>query len=955
MRRIAAALWLAAALCSAAAAQAPPPQTPFLRVDTTMHGARVRKLVHDAPRDRLLTASDDKTVRLWQLPKGRLLRVFRVPIADGFEGRVYAADMHPDGRIVAAGGWTGWDFDGTGAIYLFDVETGELARRIGGFTETIGTLAFSPDGRFLAVGLLGAQGLRILRTSDYAEVARDVEYGDRILDLGFARDGRLAVASLDGLIRLYDPALRLVGRRKTGTGKQPLSIKFSPDGELIAVGFSDLAPPAVHRASDLTLAYSVDGAALRGQRRLQNIQWNDSGESLYATGEQEGVGKGRIHRWRERGRGPTETVEVDAQRPGSLWPIARGRMAFASEDPLIGVLDGAGKVDVVVRSDLPDLRAHAGALRVAADASVVEFHTRNAADARTTLNVKERSAQRAPGSTPGLTEARSGTPAFRLADGARPSLNGVPLALDDYELLRSSAVAPDGRSIVVGTEWSVRAFDRNAKPLWRYRTSGVVWQLAPSADGRSVVAAVGDGTLRWLRADDGVEYLAAYVHPTTLEWIAWTPQGYYLSSTQGDQHIGWHLNRGHDEAPLFYRAVQFERLLYRPDIVDAALVARSPAPAVGVPRRGRAFDIAELRRIAPPVIRLSSAAGARVRIDAQSVGLPMRDLTVYVNNVPITASRARPLGDGDARRVSREVEVDLAEPENVVRVEISTGESLGVRELVVDAQPQARARAPAGGDLYVLAVGVNRFPQLRPNNQSADLDYAARDATEVARFFERHGPRHFRKVHVRLLADDAPQPPARENIVRALEFMRNAGARDTVLLFLASHGISDPRGNYYFVPADATTGDWMGATGGLDDVPSLLHGSVFFEALREAAGRRVLMVDTCHARGIESRLDLHSLVKRSASSIISLVVATKANEMSQEYAAGRHGLFTYAFLEALRGNADRDGDGLVTLVEAFDRALPIVDAHRDPSHKQTPQLHAPWPLDRTVLVRRGAD
>ncbi len=930
-----------------------------------MHTARVRKLVFDAPRDRLLTASDDKTVRLWQMPKGRLLRVFRVPIADGFEGRVYVADMHPQGRIVAAGGWTGWDFDGAGSVYLYDADTGEMVRRIGGFPETIGTLSFSPDGRHLAVGLLGAKGLRILRTSDYTEVARDIDYGDRILDAGFAGDGRLAVASLDGYLRLYDASFRLVGRRKTSTGQQPLSIKFSPDAQWIGVGFSDLAPPAVYRASDLTLAWSVDASALRGQRRLQNIQWNDSGESIYATGEQSGLGKGRIYRWRQQGRGAAETIEVDAQRPGSLWPMKAGRMAFASEDPLIGVLDATGQVEVVVRPDVADLRAHAGALRLSEDATTVEFHARNSADARVRLSIKQRSALRPAAGDRELRPARAPPPGWRLNDGsvgARPSLNDAPLALDDYEFVRSSAVAPNERLLALGTEWSVRAFDRGARPLWRYRASGVVWQVVVSADSRSIVAAVSDGTLRWLRAEDGVEYLAAYVHPVSLEWIAWTPQGYYVSSTQGDQSIGWHLNRGADEAPLFYRAVQFERLLYRPDIVDAALASHHPQPPVTAASRKPAFDIADLRRIAPPRIRLATvatsdtqAAGpsrARVRIDAQAMNLPMRDLTVYVNNVPVTPSRARALAGDETRSVIREVEVDLSEPENVVRVEVWNGESLGLHELIVDAQASAGPpQPPAAGDLYVLAVGVNQFAQLRPNNQSADLDFATRDAQQVAEFFRTSGPGQFRNVHVRLLSDDSAQRPTREAIVKSFDFLADAGARDTVIVFLASHGISDSRGNYYFVPADATTGDWMGAIGGLDDSPSLIHWSVFFEALRQAAGRRVLIVDTCHARGIEGRLDLHSLVKRSASSLFSLVVATKANEQSQEYAEGRHGLFTYALLESLRGKSDADGDGRVTLLEAFNGAVPIVEKYRHPSMPQTPQLHAPWPLEQTVLVR----
>ena len=53
----------------------------------------------------------------------------------------------PDGRTIAAGGWTGWDWDRQGAVYLFDAESGEMTRRLGGFPDVIGALAFSRDGR----------------------------------------------------------------------------------------------------------------------------------------------------------------------------------------------------------------------------------------------------------------------------------------------------------------------------------------------------------------------------------------------------------------------------------------------------------------------------------------------------------------------------------------------------------------------------------------------------------------------------------------------------------------------------------------------------------------------------------------------------------------------------------------------------------------------------------------
>ena len=192
------------------------------------------------------------------------------------KGASTSSTSTPTVGSVAAGGWTGWDFDGKASIYLFDVDTGELVRRIGGFPETIGTLAFSPDGRHLAVGLHGAQGLRVLRTSDYAEVTQDTEYGDRILDLDFAPDGRLAVrrstATSDSTTSATADWTAKDDDRATTAVDQVLA-----QWPLIAVGFNDLAPPAIYLSADLTLSDSVDASSIRDQQRLQNIQWSDRG------------------------------------------------------------------------------------------------------------------------------------------------------------------------------------------------------------------------------------------------------------------------------------------------------------------------------------------------------------------------------------------------------------------------------------------------------------------------------------------------------------------------------------------------------------------------------------------------------------------------------------------------------------------------------------------------------
>ena len=47
-------------------------------------------------------------------------------------------------------------------------------------------------------------GLRVLdREKDWSEAFRDNQYGDRSHGAAFSHDGRLATASFDGLIRLY--------------------------------------------------------------------------------------------------------------------------------------------------------------------------------------------------------------------------------------------------------------------------------------------------------------------------------------------------------------------------------------------------------------------------------------------------------------------------------------------------------------------------------------------------------------------------------------------------------------------------------------------------------------------------------------------------------------------------------------------------------------------------------
>ena len=301
----------------------------------------------------------------------------------------------------------------------------------------------------------------------------------------------------------------------------------------------------------------------------------------------------------------------------------------------------------------------------------------------------------------------------RWRDSPSPALNGVQLALDDYELARAHAISPDHATLVLGTEWALRAYGADAHLKWRVDTPGAVRSVVVSPDGQTVVATLSDGTIRWHRMDDGVEFLALFAHATALEWIAWNRAGYYVSSSAGDEYIGWHLNRGRERGADFYRAVQFERILYRPDLVDESFRRRG-RPADGAVRRAvPRFDVSQLASIAPPRVRMDATGApwrapdgtfrARLRVEAEQTAGAMLEQGLFVNNVPVTSARLRRVTGDDRGRFTREFTVSLAPGENRIRVEVSSATSLGFAEMHTGRRPCASARGQRAGRRFVSA------------------------------------------------------------------------------------------------------------------------------------------------------------------------------------------------------------------------------------------------------------
>jgi WD40 repeat protein len=862
----------------------------------------------------ILSASLDGIIRLWDTSTGREIRTFM-----GQPGLIVSLEFSHDGKHIVS---NIRDFNiNESIIKIWDVSTSREIITFTGYSSYVHSVMFSPDGTQILYGL--GEGIIILSDISTGRIRRTFSgHAGQVLAAIFNTDGRYILSSSsDRTIKLWDTATSREIRTFSGETRSINSVVFSSDGKQILSGTGntiklwdattgrEIRTFFGHRGAVSSAVYSPDGRQILSASRDNTVKLWDlaTGREIRTfSGHTEGVNSVAFS---PDGR---QIVSGSEDKTIKIWDIATGRenrtihggiysahtVAFDSSGRtiiskmyhLMAAGDGIIKLwDVATGRELRTITAHPG------DSFNTMMSVALSADRQTIIT--------------GLTGRQEGIiKQWDLSTGRE-----IMTFSGHSDSVTALAISPDNRRIVsfssnniVGGQYTGMG---NTIKLWNTATGREIWSfsglscnirsLAFSPDGRQIISGSSNGTTRFWDVVTGRE-IAQFISFIDGEWTVITPDGFYNASPNGDRHLNVRVGNN------VYGIDQYRSTFFRPQIIEARLQGR-PDPVQVATTIQQAGE--------PPMVVIRSPTnGTRVTTNHVELSVvidsrqPLRNIQFLVNGRVLSGEAVRiisgtPRGFELETTGIRLTQNQNREEFNVIlqldpgnnRIEIIATNPHEGRDSVEVFSQQAAAQHVLP-NLWILSIGVNRYDSPLLSN----LNYAVNDAREIVNVFRAQERRVYRQVNSRLIADGTPILPTRENILDGFDWLKGASPNDVIILFIAGHGLLDQNGGFFFMPSDAAFND----NGSIRSARAISFREI--QSVLDVPGQKILFIDACHSAGVSGMtraVDNNRLVRDLESHGTVILASSRGDQQSQERSELRHGVFTYAIIQGLRGEA----------------------------------------------------
>jgi len=863
----------------------------------------------------ILSGSYDKTVKLWDVRTGRQIRTIRVYI-------VTSVEFSPNGRQVLVG-------EIGGNFRVHDSATGNEIRffadediNYGGFSPSV---TFSPNGRQILSGYL--RNFKLWDAATGQEVRTFSGHTETINSVAFSPDGKLVLSgSNDNTLRLWDAETGQEIRTFSGNSNWVNSVAFNPSAKQILTGSDDSTMKLWDtEAGREIMAFTghenrITSAAVSPDGKLALSGSNDNTLKLWdtATGEE------------------IRTLSGHTGFVNSVTFSPDGKQALSCSD------DNTIKLwDTAAGQEIRSLTGHKNWINSATFSpdgkqilSGANDNTLMLWDAVSGQEIRTLSGHDGPIDSvtfsPDGKMLLSGSwdSTIKLWDAA----SGQEIKTFQGHAIRVFSVtfSPDGKMILSGSgDNTVKLWDiesgREIKTFSGHNSR--ISSVAFSTDGKLIISGSTDGTTRLWDIESGKE-ISQFISYNDGEWIAITPEGYYNASPSGDRYLNVRVGNS------VYGIDQYRDTFYNPALVALALSDRSEYLA--------AVQQTIQDTAAPPSIvvtspsAVASAASTSISVSVDGGSQSIQYLTVNVNGriiardigvTPVGTKGLAPIArlavladkDANKKQVSFNLDIPLDPGSNIIEVLAFNGFSEG-RALVEVSYNTTQSNLP---DLYILSIGVGRYTDPSVPN----LRFAPNDAKGIVAAFKTQEGRRYGQVRSLILADGGDREPTRDNISDGMDFLRSARQSDIILLFLSGHGGTDDLGQFFFMP-----GNMAFNQNGTPQRSRIIPNNELQEVLR-FPGQKLVFIDSCYSGGFTGNqagtVDNDTLINSLKDDAPVIFTSSSKTQQSWEWESASLGLFTHVLIQGLSGTADANRDGRITVEELGDYVKKTVPGMKD--------------------------
>ena len=520
------------------------------------HGGPVYVAAFSADGKRIVTASGDKTARVWDAETGLLLATL-----SGHTGVVHHAAFSPDGtRIVTA------SQDSTARVW--DAETGKLLATLTGHARVVYDAAFSPDGNRIVTASWD-QTARVWDAKTGHLLATLTGHTGALYDAAFSPDGkRIVTASADHTAQVWDaetghPLTTLIGH--TGPVNDAA---FSPDGKRIITASEDATARVWDADSGILLATLNAGSGV-----VNDAAFSPNGDRIVTAGND----------------GTARVWDANIGHPLAILSGHTGRVFDASFSPDGKRIITAGE-DAAAQTTARVWDAESGTLRATLTGHALMIYAASfSPDSKRIVTASADKTARVWDAESGRTLAtltgHSGpvNQASFSPDGKRIATAGADntARLWDAEsgrllatLAHAAAVntanfSPNGKRIVTSS------YDRTAK-VWNTATgtllvtlaghAGWVYTAAFSPDGKRIVTAGADHTAMVWDAGNGHPLATLTGHTARVNFAAFSPDGKrIITASQDNTARVWDADSGLLLGTLTGHTDQVYKAVFSPD------------------------------------------------------------------------------------------------------------------------------------------------------------------------------------------------------------------------------------------------------------------------------------------------------------------------------------------------------------------------------------------------------